>query len=100
MTQVAVVAPYRKKAIPAAVRRDVARKYGCPPGGRVVVPCHYFGTPDAIEWHRMYSGKPSYWVSFGHELDHLHPEFLGGETTAEELVLACLPCNRSKGATD
>jgi hypothetical protein len=91
-------APYKKKAIPNAVRRAVALKYGCPPGGTVSAPCQYCLAPGAIHWHRKLDGSPSYWVSFDHELDHVHPELLGGSGTAENIVLACRPCNRRKGA--
>jgi 5-methylcytosine-specific restriction endonuclease McrA len=88
---------YRKKAIPNAVRRGVALKYGCPPGGRLIVSCHYCGAADEIFWHRNFDGSPSGWVSFGHELDHVYPEFLGGLATVDNIVLACRSCNRRKG---
>lgn len=89
---------YKKRAIPCSVRRDVAVKYGCPPGGDVIVPCHYCGAPDTIHWPRLYGGRPGAWVAFGHEMDHAVPEFHGGSSTADNIVLACRPCNRSKGA--
>jgi 5-methylcytosine-specific restriction endonuclease McrA len=89
---------YKKRAIPNAVRREVATRYGCPPGERIYVGCHYCGQPDYIHWWRNPNGKPSGWVSFGHELDHVIPEVAGGPTTADNLVLACRPCNRRKGA--
>lgn len=94
----AAPAPYRKKAIPLAVRRGVALKYRCKPGGTAVAPCHRCGRPGRITWHRLYSGKPSSWVTFEHELDHLHPERHGGDATVENIALACRPCNRKKGA--
>lgn len=87
---------YHKKAIPNAVRRAVAIRYGCPPGKTISVPCHYCGARDLIVWHKLFGGRPSSWVSFGHELDHVVPEFHGGPTTAENIVLACRPCNRRK----
>ena len=88
---------YRKAVIPQAVRRAVARRYGCPPGGKIQVPCHYCGAPGQISWQMLHSGRPGAWVHFGHELDHRIPEFHGGPTTAENIVLACQPCNRKKG---
>jgi 5-methylcytosine-specific restriction endonuclease McrA len=91
-------APYKKKAIPLAVRRAVALKYGCEPGESATANCHRCGVPGGIYWERRYSGEPSYWVTFDHELDHLVPEARGGLATVENIVLACRPCNRSKGA--
>lgn len=35
------------------------------------------------------------YVSF--EVDHIIPQFRGGETKLDNLVLACRSCNRSKG---
>lgn len=103
MTALAESAPsparYRKKAIPNRIRRELALRYGCPPGGEIQVPCHYCGTLDFIFWHQKYGGEPSTWVSFGHEIDHVHPEVLGGEATLENLVLACRSCNRRKAAS-
>lgn len=89
-------AKYRKAAIPAAVRRDLASRYGCPPGETVTVGCHYCGGLAHITWWRLSSGLPGSWVHFGHEIDHLDPESLGGPTTVDNLVLACQPCNRQK----
>lgn len=90
--------PYKKKAIPDRVRREVALRYGCPLGGSLNVPCHYCGRPGRIYWHRLHSGRPSAWVSFSHQLDHVYPEVLGGRAIAQNLVLACKSCNCSKGA--
>lgn len=84
---------YRKRAIPCAVRREVAQRYGCSPGERLEVPCHYCGAPGFIRWTMSRS-----WVTFDHELDHVIPEVLGGPSTADNIVLACQPCNRRKGA--
>lgn len=62
------------------------------------VPCHYCGTQGTIYWFTLSSGRPSGWVWFGHEIDHLHPESLGGSGDVDNLVLACQGCNRRKGA--
>lgn len=85
--------PYKKAAIPLAVRREVARRYGAQPGRTIYVPCHYCGANDRIWWE-----GPLYWPTFGHELDHVTPEVLGGRSTSDNLVLTCRRCNRSKGA--
>jgi len=89
---------YRKAAIPLRVRRDVALRYGCPPGGEVDVPCHYCAKPGKIRWFTRRDGHPSAWVWFGHELDHHLAESVGGPTTVENLVLACQSCNRHKSS--
>jgi len=90
--------PYKKKAIPNAVRREVALKYGCPPGGTTTVRCHYCPTEAGIHWWTKADGRPGYWVWFGHELHHLIPESLGGPMTTDNIVPACRPCNRGRGA--
>lgn len=88
---------YKKRAIPSAVRRGVALKYGGAPGRRVSVPCHYCGTPGLIYWPLRWDGTPECWVVFDHELDHVIPEYHGGTSTVENLVLACRRCSRGKG---
>ena len=40
---------------------------------------------------------PEVGVLFPHEPDHIVPEQHGGETTLENLALACFHCNRHKG---
>lgn len=87
----------RKAAIPAEARRKVAQKYGCEPGGEKDVACYFCGQPGSIWWPKLNSGRPSGWVAFsGVELDHLHPEVMGGDTDAENLVLSCRACNRGR----
>lgn len=36
--------------------------------------------------------------AFPHELDHVYPASRGGRSDADNLTVACRPCNRSKGA--
>lgn len=62
--------------IPAALRRRVAERAGHR--------CEYCLMPEALALHR-------------HEPDHILPRQHGGETTFENLALACLRCNRHKG---
>lgn len=88
----------RKVAIPQAVRRAVATKYGCPPNGVVDADCYYCGASGSICWWPGRNGKTGSWVSFSRlELDHFPPESEGGAASAENIVLACRACNRSKG---
>lgn len=89
---------YKKAAIPLSVRREVAIRYGCPPGGETTAPCAYCGKPGGITWFRCRDGRPSSWVWFGHELDHAIAESKGGPTTAANIVLACRRCNRRKAS--
>jgi hypothetical protein len=44
-----------------------------------------------------YCRVPEMAVFFGHEPDHVIAEQHGGETTLENLALACVQCNRFKG---
>jgi 5-methylcytosine-specific restriction endonuclease McrA len=84
---------FRKRAIRAEVRRELARRYGCEPLGRKVVECHYCSSKGEIFW------ITASWVTFADlEMDHIIPEFRGGSGECENLVLACRSCNRSKGA--
>lgn len=82
-----------KKAIPNAERRALARRYGCEFGYVTTVPCHYCGKPGRISWTQA-----RYWPHFEHQIDHVVPESLGGASVVENFVLACQPCNGSKGA--
>ena len=91
----------RKFAIPLNVRRGVAEKYNCPPGGSVVAPCYYCGAEGNVHWHKTSKGQASSWVTFPDlELDHLQAELHGGKNDINNMVLACRSCNRSKGSKD
>lgn len=87
----------RKVAIPNDVRRAVAEKYGCPAGEAADATCYYCGAAGKVHWFRLHNGRASTWIVFpGLELDHLECEHEGGETVAENIVLACRSCNRGK----
>jgi 5-methylcytosine-specific restriction endonuclease McrA len=86
---------FKKRAIPARVRRDVAARHGGRPNEQTEIKCHYCGAHGSMFWFRYSRGLG--WPSFSLELDHVEPESVGGETTAENIVLACRPCNRGKG---
>lgn len=91
-------ATFKKSSVPERVRREVAKREGAIPGEVTPATCHYCGAEGHISWRRLPSGKPGSWVTFsGLELDHVLAEFNGGETTEDNIVLACQPCNRSKG---
>ena len=63
----------RKLAISPAVRRGVAEKYGCPPGGSIHVECYYCGSPGEIYWTKTSKGMPGYWVGFSPEATFSKP---------------------------
>lgn len=85
-----------KLQIPLEVRRGLARKYGCAPGGTADVECYSCGQPGKIWWPNTSKGRPGYWVSFsGLEISHFQAESQGGSTTEDNLVLCCRSCNRS-----
>lgn len=82
---------YKKKAIPLAVRREVARRHGASYRVGGSAPCRYCGAIGRIYWPQPH------WVTFDHELDHIIPERHGGPATADNIDLACRRCNRRKG---
>lgn len=78
-------------------RQTVARRYGCEPGGRVKIGCVYCGIDIWVDWLR---NRPRFLDMFGRslpELDHVIPRFWNGPDTPENLVPACMSCNRKKG---
>lgn len=86
----------RKRAITGPVRREVCIRYGAALNQPVTAKCAYCDYESRIEWT---NSAPSYPVLSGlMEYDHVIPEALGGPTVADNLVLACKPCNRRKGA--
>ncbi len=88
----------KKRPIPESVRRKVAEKYGCVPGGSIDVTCAYCPAKGCVHWflsgHRPGVGRVAL---LNLEFDHVVAEALGGKGVVENLVLACRPCNRSKG---
>lgn len=90
--------PFKKRAIPGAEKVAVARRYGAVPGTSTEgVQCHYCSFVGSIWWPFTYTGKVgTHMVTTGLEFDHVYPESKGGLSVAENLVLACRPCNRAK----
>lgn len=87
-----------RPAITQAMRREVAERYGCLAGERREVGCHYCG--DRIIVDRTTHNRTRFLDVYGRsfpELDHVEPLYWGGPHTADNLVPACLRCNRSKG---
>lgn len=81
--------PYKKARIPIHLRRAVlSRDNGtCQYCGKVGEPGHY---PDKV--FEIIHKKE---VAF--EIDHITPEFNGGKTIIDNLLLSCRKCNRAKG---
>jgi hypothetical protein len=55
-----------------------------------------------LVWERArslceYCRMPQEYDRFTHEIDHVVARKHGGKTTADNLVLACFPCNNHKG---
>lgn len=86
-----------KKTIPAAVRREIAVRHGCAPGSSASAKCAYCNFVGQVHWIVQPTDRGPGWVSFVNlEMDHVIAEIEGGTSSAENIVLACLPCNRSK----
>lgn len=91
--------PFKKRNIPLGERRRLAVKYGCPPGESIKASCSMCEASGRIIWTRTQTGRPAGWVIFADlEIDHVTPESAGGSNAAENLVLSCRSCNRSRGA--
>lgn len=88
-----------RPAIPAAVRRTVALRYGAVPGEETPAQCQYCGAPGSIYWPRLSSGKPGSWVQLlDLSFDHVISLTSGGcNYSPENYVVACRRCNSSKG---
>lgn len=87
-----------RPAINQAMRRAVAERYGCMDGESVLIGCVYCGDPIIID--RTDPKRTRFLDSEGRyrpELDHVEPLYWDGAHTTENLVPACLSCNRSKG---
>lgn len=80
---------YKKSLIKISLRRAVLKrdKGICRYCGKQGHPGHY---PDKV--FEIIRNKE---VAF--EIDHVVPEFQGGLTTLDNLVLACRKCNKAKG---
>jgi 5-methylcytosine-specific restriction endonuclease McrA len=80
------------------MREAVARRFGAEPGDVLLIRCHYCRTPIWLDWsehkHVRFLDMQDRSTP---ELDHVDPLYWGGAHTVENLVAACMPCNRSKG---
>lgn len=85
----------KKKAIPLGARREIARRYGVDGSGQSAeAECHYCGAKGSVHQTN------NYYVHFRDlEIDHIIPESQGGSNEANNLVLACMSCNRKRANT-
>lgn len=87
-----------KKHITNDKRVGLALRAGCIPGEQGEADCEWCGTKCGVDWRRGRNGKILTDIRFdGLEVDHVIPEFLGGDSELENLALSCKPCNRARG---
>lgn len=79
------------------MRASVAERYGCMAGDVVLIGCSYCGDPIVIDRTGKRVRFLDSWGRFYAELDHVEPLCWGGAHHADNLVPACMRCNRSKG---
>lgn len=92
-------AKWRKERIGRDMRMDVATALGVQPGQCKLASCGYCETPITVDWTDP--GRVRFLDSDGRptpEIDHVEPLANGGPHSSENLVLACLTCNRQKGS--
>lgn len=90
---------YRKQRITQAMRQGVARRLLVEPGSVCRRPCIYCSQSLIVDWRDP--ERVRFLDSEGRatpELDHVHSLANGGPHVVENIVLACLRCNRRKGA--
>ncbi len=91
---------YRKAPIRDFIRRSLALRYGCEPGGSLRdVKCELCDTTGSIEWQQRRDGTPGSWVGFGNlAIDHIVPESRGGSNSdPANFRLLCRRCNNVRG---
>ncbi len=87
---------YKKKNIPLWVKKKIIERdnFTCQI-------CSKVGEEDesgfAIEYVRTGDYDRSWMRQIRFEIDHIIPEFRGGQNTEDNLQLVCRGCNRSKG---
>lgn len=88
---------WRREAIKQAERQAVASRLGVTAGEVVMSACEYCATAIKVDWSD--EKRVRFLDEDGRatpELDHVQPVSQGGQNDPDNLVLACLPCNRSK----
>lgn len=90
----------KRRDLPAWVRVEIARRHGLRPGEERLVSCSYCGRQGLMKFWPMRRLSRVGWAGLadGMEYDHVHPLARGGSSDPENIVVACRPCNRSKGS--
>jgi len=86
------------RSLSGAERAKVCLRYGVyPRTGWRNVPCYWCGsTAGRVAWSMNIGAKVGWASGWGVEFDHVIPLSKGGPNTAENSVLACRFCNRSR----
>lgn len=53
--------------------------------------------PDALQWEPTNAGQHAAFQAMWVQYDHLLPHARGGESTMENMVITCAPCNYGRG---
>lgn len=85
----------KKKPIPYWLKRQITirDKFTCQGCGKIGE--EYYNS--AIEYKGFSDFDCTMLKAIRFEIDHILPEFLGGETKEDNLQLLCRECNRKKG---
>ena len=89
----------RRQSITPSMRMEIAERHGGSRYAQIAITCTYCPSVIVIDWRE--GDRVRFRDADGRltpELDHVDPLALGGPHTTENLVPACMRCNRSKGA--
>lgn len=86
------------KTLSGRERAKVCIRYGVyPNAGWTPVPCYWCGrTTGKLSWLMSPRASVGWSSGWGLDFDHFIPSSLGGPNTADNTVLACTWCNRSR----
>ena len=87
-----------RRIVPGSVRAAVVTRLGVEPGEQAHVLCHYCGFWGHVTWFFTRRSRYGWPATRNLEWDHVIPLARGGTNDADNIVLACRNCNRSKGS--
>lgn len=87
-----------RQMLSGAERAKVCLRYGIFPNTSWQhVPCYWCGDESGrVSWSMNQGARVGWASGWGMEFDHVVPLSLGGANTAENVVIACRRCNRSR----